>query len=106
MRTLLLLLPIVLAACDAQPPAPSSPPTPTGPSEIQQRIAALGEPQRNAVLIRAVRDAGFDCQQVTGSQPQPDAAAKGQVWTAKCSGGASYAVVIGRDGTAQVVGAR
>lgn len=106
MRTLFLLLPILLAACDSGSVTPTAAPSPQGPSDIQQRIARLEEPQRNAVFIRAIRDAGFDCQQVTASQPQPDASASGQVWTARCSGGAAYAVVIGRDGTAQVVGAR
>jgi len=99
------MLALALAACNSQP-ARDAAPTPAGRSDIQRQIAALGDAERNGVMIRAIRDAGFDCQQVTGSVPQRDPTAQGDVYTARCSDNAAYAVVIGRDGTAQVVGAR
>lgn len=102
-RLLLAALPLALAACDSQP---ATPPAPQAPSEFQNQVAALDAPQRNAVFIRAIRDAGYDCQQVTASQSQPVAAGGQPLWQATCSGGATYGVQIGRDGTATVIGAR
>lgn len=104
MRTILLTLPLALAACDGKPAA--SPPAPQGPSAFQTQVAALPEAQRNAVFIRAIRDAGQDCQGVTRSEAQSVAAGSDPVWHATCSDKATYAVVIGRDGTATVVAAR
>ena len=103
MRTILLTLPLALAACDRTPAAP---PPPAGPSAFQQQVAALSPAQRNAVFIRAIRDAGHDCQGVTGSTAQTVPAGRDPLWHATCSDKATYAVLIGREGTATVVGAR
>ena len=100
---ILAALPLALAACDSQPAAPT---VPEGPSEFQNKVAALDDTQRNVVFIRAIRDAGYDCQQVTGSKSQPVAAGGQPLWQATCSGGATYGVQIGRDGTATVIGAK
>lgn len=65
------------------------------------RIDALSDGQRNAVLLRAVRDAGHDCQGVVGS-------AYGGVefgmpsWVARCSDGRDWLVMIGKGGRALV----
>lgn len=66
------------------------------------QVAALSEGQRNAVFIRAIRDAGLDCQHVERS------VALGNVqnmpaWRASCQGGGDYVIVIGADGSAQVM---
>ncbi len=104
MRILILAaLPLALVACDSQP---SAPPTSQAPSAFQNQVAALDDPQRNAVFIRAIRDAGYDCQQVTASKSQPVAAGGQPLWQATCSGGSIYGVQIGRDGTATVIGAK
>jgi len=86
-------------------PTPVASSTPNGPSEFQSRVAALAPGERNAVFIRAIRDAGKDCQGVTESQRRNDAAGGEPLYVAKCTDGASYGVLLGRDGTAQVVGA-
>ena len=66
------------------------------------QVAALSEGQRNAVFIRAIRDAGLDCQHVERSV-QADSVRDMPVWRATCQGGAEYAIAIGADGTAQVL---
>ena len=102
MRTILFAV-LALAACDR---APAPPPAPKGPSAFQKQIAALDPAQRNAVFIRAIRDAGHDCQGVTKSEAKPEAAGGEPLWHAICSDKATYGVLIGRDGTATVGAAR
>ena len=110
MRTILLTMPILtglLAACgDAGDPPQSRAPEP--PSAIQNTVAALPDNQRDAMLIRAIRDAGLDCQGVTGARrvdTAPGRPGGDPSYVAECIGGASYGVSIGRDGTAQVAAA-
>lgn len=74
-----------------------------GPEETQARLEAMPEGQRNAVFIRAIRDADQPCQHVESSR----AAGEDQgypVWAATCDGGAEYRIVIQNDGTASVLG--
>ena len=104
-RGAMILLLGTLAGCSGSEPAPVASPTPSGPSEFQARVAALSEGERNAVFIRAIRDAGKDCQGVTGSQRRSDAAGGEPLYVATCTDGASYGVLLGREGTAQVVAA-
>ena len=101
MRSLTLAL--ALAACGSQPPTVAAP---EEPSAFQNSVAALSDGERNLVFIRAIRDAGQDCQGVTSSERRDDAAGGQPLWVAQCTGGATYGVLIGRDGTAQVVAAR
>ncbi len=104
--TLLLALPLALVACGGPSPAGNSAaPTPAAPSDFQKQVAALDAAQRNAVFIRAIRDAGHDCQGVTGSEAKGTAGGD-PLWHATCSNKATYGVVIGRDGTATVVAAQ
>ena len=71
-------------------------------ADLANQLAALPDGQRNAVFIRAIRDAGEDCQHVETSvrageyQGMP-------VWSAQCAGGASWTIVVSRDGTAQLI---
>ena len=102
MRTILFAA-LGLAACDR---TPATPPVPQGPSDFQRQVAALAPAQRNGVFIRAIRDAGHDCQGVVKSEAQTPAANSDPLWHATCSDQATYGVLIGRDGTATVVAAR
>jgi hypothetical protein len=72
-----------------------------GANDAQARVQALPEGQRNAVLIRAIRDANLVCQQVTQSSlsQTPN---KAPVYLATCEDGAVYAVAIANDGNATV----
>jgi hypothetical protein len=90
----------IVAACGSEPGAtPSSEPTPVG--QYRANIEALPAAQRDAVMLRAVRDAGQDCQAVIGT-----AAARDQFgmpsWIARCSDGRDWIVMIRPDGTALV----
>lgn len=69
---------------------------------VTNQVAALSEGQRDAVFIRAIRDAGFDCQHVERS------VAAGTIqnlpaWRATCQGGGEWTIVVAADGTAQVI---
>ncbi len=104
----MLALPLALVACGGPSPdntAAVVPTPPAGPSEFQQQVAALPEAQRNAVFIRAIRDADHDCQGVTKSERKGESGGM-PLWHATCSNKATYGVLIGRDGTATVVAAQ
>jgi hypothetical protein len=73
----------------------------TGANDAQARVQALPEGQRNAVLIRAIRDANLVCQQVTQSS-SAKTTTKLPVFEATCEDGAVYAIAYRDDGTAAV----
>ena len=102
MRTLVIaLLAAATAACSGTEQNNSAPVANAGePAGMQ--VAALSDGQRNAVFIRAIRDAGLDCQHVRRSV-QTGNAQDMPVWRATCQGGAEYMIAIGADGTAQIL---
>ena len=65
-----------------------------------EEVIALSEPQRLAVLFRAIRAAGLECQQVTSAERVPGGAAPR--WRADCVTGDQYLVDVGPNGTAYV----
>jgi hypothetical protein len=68
----------------------------------ESRLESMPEGQRNGVFIRAIRDAGQSCQHVDASAR----AGENQgfpVWSARCSDGGSWTIVITSDGTAAVL---
>ena len=73
-----------------------------GPENTQNALEAMPEAQRNAVFIRAIRDAGQDCQHVESSQPAGEHQGY-PVWNATCQGGGTWTIVIMNDGVAQVL---
>lgn len=100
--TATLMLALLTVACGQ--PAQQQPANQVAPAVIGQRIAALAEGERNAVFIRAIRDAGMDCQQVTGSAPA--ALYRGMpVWTATCRGGGRWTLVVGPNEVVQILNA-
>ena len=66
------------------------------------RLAALSSGQRNAVFIRAIRDAGLECQHVDWSE-QTDSYRGMPVWIASCSRNQVWAIVVGQNGIAQIL---
>lgn len=91
----------LIAACDSGAPENDVQPIDVVQGDYQARLMAMQEGQRNAVFIRAIRDAGRDCQNVESSAFQGER--NGQpVWTARCGDGQNWVIVIGRDGIAQV----
>jgi hypothetical protein len=68
----------------------------------QAAVLELSEEQRNVVMIRAIRDAGIQCQSVTGSE---QIRGEGLTYRARCADGANHVVSIAADGNGQVVSA-
>ena len=91
----------VRTACgqDAEPRKVKAITVPEG--GYKQRIDALPPGQRDALFLRAIRDAGQECQQVLGSAyngvhfGMPS-------WAARCSNGADWLVMLGKGGNAHV----
>lgn len=69
--------------------------------ETQRRVAAMGEVERNAVLIRAIRSAHLDCQHVDSSQAAANPAGLPS-YIATCDRTKRYAVTIGPNGDGAV----
>ena len=98
----LLSLVAALAACGG-PPEQKAPVNPAeSASAYQARLQAMPEGGRNAVFIRAIRDAGQQCQHVDTSVPTTGEGGV-PVWFAQCSGGATFAIAIRDGGVAQVL---
>jgi hypothetical protein len=66
-----------------------------------ERVLAMSDRQRNVVFIRALMDAGIDCQSVNSSERLPDQDGK-PLWRANCPNGA-HMISITPDGTANIV---
>lgn len=92
---------VMLMACDGGSTPAKSEPAALSDGGYKAKIDALAEPQRNALFLRAVRDAGQDCQGVAGSayqgiqQNMPS-------WVARCSDGRDWLVMVGSNGQALV----
>lgn len=93
-------LALALGACSDDETTPIA----IAESDHQQRLQAMPEGQRNAVFIRALRDAGRDCQGVERSAYQ--GVREGiPTWTVRCNDGGDWLVLISGAGVAQVVSA-
>lgn len=95
-------LALPLAACEQGAPEADDRDITVPEGDYAQRIGEMDEGARNAVFLRAIRDAGRECQQVQTSSGQ------GQVngapaWTATCDDGSQWTIIIGADGVAQVI---
>lgn len=95
-------LALTLAACDGgEAPTADDTDIAVPKGDYANEIAALEPGQRDAVFLRAIRDAGRDCQNVTGSSTQGNVGGN-PAWTAVCDNGGRWVIIIGRDGIAQV----
>jgi hypothetical protein len=94
---------MTLSACG---PGGGSAPTGNQASSVdyRDRLETMPEGQRNAVFIRAIRDAGLDCQQVQGSVAAGDYRGM-PVWDVRCAGGGNWTIVVTANGTAQILDA-
>lgn len=105
MRTTMLLVPaLALAACQAAPDRNSAESADvTGNiSNYAARVIALPVGQRDIVFLRAIRDAGLDCQGVTKSERLADTGST-PTWRAVCTDGTAHLVQVTPGGTALVV---
>jgi hypothetical protein len=99
-----LLIASSLAGCGSPSPAPTPSPTSTAATGDTARIASLSPALRAGVLLRAIRDAGQDCQQVIAQAKAP-VAGKPPAWVATCQDKHRWVVTIEPDGTANVIDA-
>lgn len=99
------LAPLVLiAACGGSPAGNTAEPVTnaaTSDGNTAATIRDLPVGQRTAVLLRAIRDAGRDCQGVTEAT-EVTAAGSPPTWAATCEDGAQWIVAIGANGVATV----
>jgi hypothetical protein len=95
----------LLAACNGQSPANDTAPVNEAAAATNgtdaAAIRALPVGQRNAVFLRAVRDSGADCQEVTQATEQPVASGPA-TWAVSCDRQGRFVVAIDTAGTATV----
>jgi hypothetical protein len=96
------LLPLSLAACGSGTETQSAAVTnAAADGNYLARMAQLNEKERNAVLFRAISDAGRACQGVTRSAAAP--AVRGNpAWVATCEDGTPWVVSLDDKGVASV----
>jgi len=104
---------LVLGGCDqASAPAPdngavAAPVKPAEKDYYADRINALSDKQRDAVLLKAIKDAGGECPAVTGSAVR--APVEGHhAWIVHCAAGKDlraldWVVVLGSGGMMSIV---
>ncbi len=86
----------LLAAASAAPAAAAPPPNP-----YVQRMQAMGDAQRRAVLRGAIVNYGQRCGRV-GPAVFRGTLKNLTMWSIRCTPGGAYGVFVGPDGTAQV----
>ena len=104
-RLLALTVMLALAGCGSAPEQEKTVKAPDedGPDYVQA-IRTMSEGQRNGVMIRAIRDAKQDCQDVTRVVELPPVRGNG-AWNATCRNGMSWTVIVERNGDATVTNA-
>ena len=97
-----LALALAVGGCGDRRAEPANRVETNATGDVANQLAALPDAQRNAVFIRAIRDAGEDCQHVESSARAGEYQGM-PVWSAQCEGGASWTIVVTRDGSAQLI---
>jgi hypothetical protein len=69
--------------------------------DYQGQLTAMSEAERNLVFLRAIRDAGWQCEHVQSSAPRP-AIQDSPAWKAVCEGKQEWAIQVGKTGVAHV----
>lgn len=92
----------LLAACGAEQPAQTNTAAvPADDVDYLARIRSMPQGQRNAVFLRAIRDANQPCQGVT-ELTEVTGTGGPATWAARCDDGGRWIVAIAADGTATV----
>ncbi len=98
-KTILAIAAVVLAAC--QPASEQNAAQTNAAGNVTAQVSTLPVAQRNAVFLRAIRDAGLSCQGVTTSEQVADVGGK-PAWRAECDDGTAHMIQVTADGTAVV----
>jgi hypothetical protein len=93
---------LALGGCESGTPEEDTTKIQVPEGDYQARLEAMPEGQRNAVFIRALRDAKRDCQGVLSSAYQGLIQTR-PTWTARCDDGVGWVIIIGKAGVAEVV---
>lgn len=106
MRTMMAIVTgaALLAGCGGgsdTAPDPAASKTPLTLSETQKKIVALPKRLQDGVMLRAIRDAGLECQNVT-ELTRVETRADRIRWRVVCDNTEPYVVEITPDGTAQI----
>lgn len=70
-------------------------------TNYQAEVLALPPGQQNGVFFRAVRDAGFNCQEITETE-RFDPIDNNPTWRVTCDRRTPHIISITRDGTAKI----
>lgn len=100
--SLILALALATAACGGGQNQAATANGGNAAGPVTSQVAALPDAQRNGVFIRALRDAGLDCQHVERSVPA-GTIQNMPAWRATCQGGGEWTIVIAADGSAQIL---
>ncbi|MFA6117891.1 MAG: hypothetical protein WC729_28160 [Sphingomonas sp.] len=94
---------LALAGCQAPPDLNVAQPDEPAATitNATAEVLKLPEGQRDMVFLRAIRDAGLDCQGVTRSERLDDTAGK-PTWRVECTDRTAHLVQVTPDGTALV----
>ena len=71
-------------------------------TDYQQRLRTMAAGQRDAVFIRALRDAGIPCQGVEASSYLGTNSGNAS-WTASCEDRSQWLITVGSSGVAQIM---
>jgi hypothetical protein len=90
-------------ASSCKPAAPSADNAAASVSSgnYQQKIAALSGPSRSGVFLRAISDAGFDCQKIVSERAHAPIENR-PTWIARCQQGKPYILVLQPGGVLDV----
>lgn len=91
---------LLLAGCERRE-APSAQPAQAESNDYKARVEALQPASRNALFLRAIRDAGRQCQSVAGSAYNGEQFGMPS-WVARCEDGRDWLVMLRQDGSALV----
>jgi hypothetical protein len=89
----------VLSGCNGPAQPQQNAATAQG-GDYEARLRTMPDGARNAVFIRAIRDAGFECQHVASSTPAGKSGTA--AWSAVCTDSGQWIIAIGANGNAQV----
>jgi hypothetical protein len=92
---------IAVTGCDEGRELSGTAAPPAIQNDYKARIDALTPGQRDALFLRAIRDAKQDCQGVVGSAYNGEHFGM-PAWVARCSDGRDWMVMVGANGQAHV----